>query len=53
MYSIILILVKNSSLKIIELNRNHKALNYLAANNHLYLILEDAVRKSLVKKIKS
>ena len=45
-----LILVKNVSLKIFQKNRNHKALFYFAVNNHMYLILEDAVRKSLVEK---
>jgi hypothetical protein len=47
-----LILVKNCFVKNISKNRNHRALIYFAVNNHLYLILEDAVRKSLVEKTK-
>ncbi len=36
----------------ISKNRNHKALIYFAVNNHMYLIVEDAVRKSLIEKTK-
>jgi hypothetical protein len=43
---------KNCFIKPISKNRNHKALICFALNNHMYLILEDAVRKSLVKKTK-
>ncbi len=32
--------------------RNHKALIYFAVNDRMYLILEDAVRKSFVEKNK-
>jgi hypothetical protein len=31
-------------------NRNHTALIYFHLNNHMYRVLEDAVRKSLVEK---
>ncbi len=41
---------KKCFIKNISKNRNHKALIYFAVNNHMYLIVEDAVRKSLVKK---
>ncbi len=34
-------------------NRNHKALIHFSVNNHRYLIIEDAVRKSLVEKTKA
>jgi hypothetical protein len=43
---------KNCFVKNISKIRNHKALIYFAVNNHMYLILEDAVRKSLVEKTK-
>jgi hypothetical protein len=41
---------KKCFVKNISKNRNHKALIYFAVNNHMYLILEDEVRKSLVEK---
>ncbi len=40
-------------IKHISKNRNHKASIYFAVNNHMYLILEDAVRKQLVKRRKN
>jgi hypothetical protein len=43
---------KKCFIKQISKNRNHKALVYIAVNNHMYLILEDAVRKSLVETTK-
>jgi hypothetical protein len=43
---------KKSFVQNISKNRNHKAFIYFAVNNHMYLILEDAVRKSLVEKQK-
>jgi hypothetical protein len=43
---------KKCFIKNISNNRNHKALIYFAVNNHMYLIVEDAVRKSLVEKTK-
>ncbi len=47
-----LISVKNVSLKYSK-NRNNKALIYFAVNNHMYLILEDTVRKNICGKNKS
>ena len=43
---------KNCFIKNISQNRNHKALVYFAVNNHMYLILDDAVRKSLIERTK-
>ena len=43
---------KKCFIKNISKNRNHKALIYFAVNNHMYLIVEDAVRKSLIEKTK-
>ncbi len=43
---------KNKCIKNISNNTNHKALIYFAVNNHMYLIVEDAVRKLLVEKTK-
>jgi len=43
---------KKCFVKNISKNKNHKALIYFAVNNHMYLILEGAVRKSLVEKTK-
>jgi hypothetical protein len=36
----------------ISKNRNHKALIYFAVNNHMYLILDKEMRKSLVEQVK-
>ena len=33
-------------------NRNHKALIYFSVSNHMYLILDEAIRKSLIEKVK-
>ncbi len=43
---------KKSFIKNISKNRNRKARIHFAVNNHMYLIVEDAVTKSLVKKTK-
>ena len=43
---------KKCFVKNISKNRNHKALIYFAVNNHMYLILEDSTRKSLIEKTK-
>jgi hypothetical protein len=41
---------KKCFIKNISKNKNHKALIYFAVNNHMYLILENAVRKLIVEK---
>jgi len=43
---------KSCFVKYISKNRNNKALVYFAINGHMYLILDDAVRKSLIKEQK-
>ena len=43
---------KNCFIKHISRNNNYKALVYFAVNNHMYLILDDAVRKSLIERTK-
>jgi hypothetical protein len=40
---------KQCFIKNISKNRKHKALIYFAVNNHMYLILEGATRKSLIE----
>ena len=42
---------KNCFIKPISKHRQHKALVYFAVN-HMYLILDDAVRKSLIERTK-
>ena len=39
-------------IKNLSTNRNHKALIYFAVNNHMYLIQDEVMRKSLVEKVK-
>ena len=43
---------KNCFIKNISRNSNYKALVYFAVNNHMYLILDSAVRKSLIERTK-
>ena len=43
---------KSCFIKNICNNRNHRSLIYFAINNHMYLILDDVMRKSLVEKVK-
>ena len=43
---------KSCFIKHMSTNRNHKALIYFAVNNHMYLILDKVMRKSLVEKVK-
>ena len=43
---------KNCFIKHISRNSNYKALVYFAVNNHMYLILDSAVRKSLIERKK-
>ena len=43
---------KSCFIKNISRNRNHKALVHFAVNNHMYLILDDTVRKSLIERTK-
>ena len=43
---------KNCFIKNISKNRNHKVLVYFVVNNHMYLILDNAVRKSLMERTK-
>jgi len=43
---------KNCFIKNISRNSNYKALVYFAVNNHMYLILDSAVRKSLIERAK-
>ena len=43
---------KSCFIKNISKNRNHKALIYFAVNNHMYLILDKEMRKSLVEQVK-
>jgi len=43
---------KNCFIKHISRNSNYKALVYFAVNNHMYLILDSAVRKSLIERTK-
>ena len=45
-------LKKNCFIKHISKNRNHKALVYFVVNNHMYLILDNAVRKSWIERTK-
>ena len=40
---------KNCFIKHISKNRNHKALAYFVVNNHIHLLLDNAVRKSLIE----
>ena len=43
---------KNCFIKNISKYRKNKALVYFAVNNHMYLILDDAVKKSLIERTK-
>ena len=43
---------KSVIIKNISKNRNHKALIYFSVNNHMYLIMDDVMRKSLVETVK-
>jgi hypothetical protein len=47
MHLISIFLIKN-----ISKNRNHKTLVYFAVNNQMYLILDEAARKSLIERTK-
>ena len=44
---------KNCFIKNISKQRQHKALVYFAVNNHMYLISDDANRKSLIERTKA
>ncbi len=46
------LMLKNCFTKHISRNSNYKALVYFAVNNHMYLILDSAVRKSLIERTK-
>ena len=43
---------KKCFFKHVSKNNNHVALVYYAVNNHMYLILDSAVRKSLIERAK-
>ena len=43
---------KSIIIKNISKNRNHKSLIYFSVNNHMYLILDSEMRKSLVETVK-
>ena len=43
---------KSCFIKNIPPHRNHKALIYFSVNNHMYLILDKDMRKSLVEQVK-
>ena len=43
---------KSVIIKSLSKNQNHKALIYFSVNNHMYLILDSEMRKSLVETVK-
>jgi 5-methylcytosine-specific restriction enzyme A len=43
---------KSVIIKSLSKNQNHKALIYFSVNNHMYLIMDDVMRKSLVETVK-
>jgi 5-methylcytosine-specific restriction endonuclease McrA len=43
---------KSIIIKSLSKNQNHKALIYFSVNNHMYLIMDDVMRKSLVETVK-
>jgi 5-methylcytosine-specific restriction enzyme A len=43
---------KSIIIKNISKNRNYKSLIYFSVNNHMYLIMDDVMRKSLVETVK-
>ena len=43
---------KSVIIKNLSKNQNHKALIYFSVNNHMYLIMDDVMRKSLVETVK-
>jgi hypothetical protein len=43
---------KSIIIKNLSTNQNHKALIYFSVNNHMYLIMDDVMRKSLVETVK-
>jgi energy-coupling factor transporter ATP-binding protein EcfA2 len=43
---------KSCFIKNISNNRNHKAFIYYSVNNHMYLILDKDIRKSLIEQVK-
>jgi hypothetical protein len=43
---------KSIIIKNLSKNQNHKALIYFSVNNHMYLIMDDVMRKSLVETVK-
>jgi hypothetical protein len=43
---------KSIIIKNISKNRNYKSLIYFSVNNHMYLIMDDVMRKSLIETVK-
>jgi 5-methylcytosine-specific restriction enzyme A len=43
---------KSVIIKSLSKNQNHKALIYFSVNNHMYLIMDDVMRKSLIETVK-